>query len=152
MSTHRIAAVRADVERRRLRIHWKDGAVTTKDLARDIAERPLFAALGDAEMFASVRVLDGGYAIGWPDTEVAFAADGLWYEAHPSALPWPDAVMSPDDFKGWMQREHLSLSTTAALLDLSRRTIAYYASGERVVPRVVFLACMAVTSARTRAA
>lgn len=138
--------------RQRLRIHWKDGAVTTKELARDIAERALFAPLADADVFAEVRVLDGGYAIGWPDTEVAFAADGLWYEAHPSALPWPDAVMSADDFKGWMQREQLSLSGTAALLDLSRRSIAYYASGARPVPRVVFLACMAITSARKRAA
>ena len=148
--SHRIARVEADPVHRRLTIHWKHGAVTTKDLRADIASRPIFAALENAKTFARVRVLDGGYAIGWPRTEIAFAADGLWYETHPRELPWSDAVMTPADFKHWMRAESLSLTTTAALLGLSRRTIAYYVSGERTIPRVVFLACMAVASSRKR--
>lgn len=148
--SHRIARVETDVARRRLTIHWKQGAVTTKDLSADIASRPIFAALDDDKTFARTRVQDGGYAIGWPRTEIAFAADGLWFESHPRALPWPDAVMTAADFKNWMRAESLSLTSTAAMLGLSRRTIAYYVSGERTIPRVVFLACMAVTSAHKR--
>jgi transcriptional regulator with XRE-family HTH domain len=52
--------------------------------------------------------------------------------------------MTSADFKRWMQAYGLSLSTAADLLGLSRRAVAYYASGERSIPRVVFLACMAL--------
>ncbi|MDQ3033225.1 MAG: DUF2442 domain-containing protein [Myxococcota bacterium] len=148
--THRIARIESDPVRKRLTLYWKDGSISTKDLRRDIASRPMFAALADAKIFARVRVLDGGYAIGWPRTEIAFAADGLWYEAHPRELPWPDAVMTAAEFKGWLKSERLSLTTASDLLGLSRRTIAYYASGERTIPRVVFIACMAVATARKR--
>ena len=149
--THRVERVEVDAVRRRLTIHWKHGAITTKDLRRDIASRSILAPLRSAKIFARVRVLDGGYAIGWPRTEIEFAADGLWYDSHPSELPWPDAVMTAAEFKAWMRNENLSLASTAELLGLSRRTIAYYASGERKIPRVVFIACMAVASVRERA-
>jgi hypothetical protein len=148
--THRIVRIESDADRKRLTLHWKGGAVTTKDLGRDIASRPLFAPLTDPKLFARARVLDGGYAIGWPRTEIAFAADALWYAAHPRELPWPDAVMTAADLKSWMKAEGLSLTGASDLLGLSRRTIAYYASGERAIPRVVFIACMAVASARKR--
>jgi hypothetical protein len=148
--THRIVKIESDPARKRLTLHWKDGSITTKDLRRDIASRPLFAALDDPKLFGRVRVLDGGYAIGWPRTEIAFAADGLWYEAHPRELPWRDAVMTAAELKSWMKSEGLSLTTASDLLGLSRRTIAYYASGERAIPRVVFIACMAVATARKR--
>jgi hypothetical protein len=148
--THRIVRIEVDVARRRLTLHWKGGVVTTKDLRRDIASRAVFAPLADPKVLARARVLDGGYAIGWPRTEIAFAADGLWYETHRGELPWPDEVMTAADFKSWLKTEGLSLTAASDLLGLSRRTIAYYASGERTIPRVVFIACMAVASARKR--
>lgn len=148
--THRIVRIETDPARKRLTLHWKGGAVTTKDLRRDIASRPVFAPLADPKVFDRVRVLDRGYTVGWPGTEIAFAADGLWYEAHPRQMPWPDAVMTASEFKTWMTTQELSLTTASHLLGLSRRTIAYYASGERAIPRVVFIACMAVASARKR--
>jgi transcriptional regulator with XRE-family HTH domain len=58
--------------------------------------------------------------------------------------------MTAADFKSWLKTEGLSLTAASDLLGLSRRTIAYYASGERTIPRVVFIACMAVASARKR--
>ena len=148
--SHRIARIETDPAGQALTLHWKEVAVTTKNFRHAIARRPLFAAPADPKTFARARVLDGGYAVGWPRTEIELAADALWYEAHPRALPWPDAVMTAADFKHWMQTETLSLSAAAGTLGLSRRTIAYYASGARAIPRVVFLACMALAGARRR--
>lgn len=96
--THRIAKIENDP------VHMR----------RDITPRPVLAALADAKVFARARVLDSGYAIGWPRTEIAFAADGLWYDAHPRDLPSPDAVMSAAEFKSWLKSEGLSLAFAAS--------------------------------------
>ena len=45
------------------------------------------------------------------------------------------------EFIRWRARHGLSLTAAAQALGLSRRLIAYYASGERAVPRTVLLAC-----------
>ena len=45
------------------------------------------------------------------------------------------------EFIRWRWRHGLSLSDAAEALGLSRRQVAYYASGERPVPRTVLLAC-----------
>src|SRR5207244_3442682 len=121
---------------------------TVKDLHREIARREVFAPLRKPDLFRRVRVLDHGYALGWPGTDVDFAADALWYEAHPRELPFPDEIMTAGDFKHWTREHGFSLSTAADVLGLSRRTIAYYASGTKPIPRVVFLACMALAGAR----
>jgi hypothetical protein len=147
---HRIASIEADPSRLRLVLRWRDGSVTTKDLRAEIERRPLFAALRRPSTFRRVRVLDHGYAIGWAKPAVDFAADALWYEAHRRGLPFENALMTKDDFKRWMRDNDFSLSTAAEVLGLSRRTIAYYASGAKPIPRIVFLACMALSSARRR--
>ncbi len=145
---HRIASIEADPAHFRLVLHWKSGVITLKDMRRAIGRRSIFAELRDARVFGRARIVDGGYAIGWPGTDVELAADALWYEAHPREMPFPNEVMTAGDFKDWMQAQGLSLSTTAEALGLSRRSIAYYAGGTRRIPRVVFLACMALAGAR----
>jgi transcriptional regulator with XRE-family HTH domain len=45
------------------------------------------------------------------------------------------------DFIRWRWKHGLSLSAAAEALGLSRRQVAYYASGEHEVPRTVLLAC-----------
>jgi hypothetical protein len=141
---HRIAGVEPNPETLRITLRWKNGATTVKDMRRDIARRMVLGALSDPLVFRRVRVLDHGYSIGWPGTAIDFAADALWLEAHPRERTSPDEVMTSADFKRWMHAYGLSLSTAADLLGLSRRAVAYYASGERGIPRVVFLACMAL--------
>lgn len=147
---HRIARVVAHPEDLRLTLRWKNGTTTVKDLRGDIATRAIFAPLSDPGVFRRVRVLDDGYSIAWPGTAIDFAADALWLEAHPRERTFPDEVMTPADFKRWMHAYGLSLSTAADLLGLSRRAVAYYASGERSIPRVVFLACMALLASARR--
>ena len=147
---HRIASVEADPQRLRLVLRWRDGTLTTKDMRPVLRRRPVLAALRRPSVFRRVRVLDHGYAIGWTVPALDFSADALWYEAHRGALPFEDALLTKDDFKRWMRDNGLSLSGAAEVLGLSRRTIAYYASGAKSVPRVVFLACMALSSGRRR--
>jgi hypothetical protein len=49
--------------------------------------------------------------------------------------------IGPDVREVSLGRYGLSLSDAAEALGLSRRQVAYYASGERPVPRTVLLAC-----------
>ncbi len=149
--SHRIALVEPDPKTFRLTLRWMNGTITVKDMRKDIDRRAMFGALSDPRVFRRVRVLDDGYAIGWPGTAVDFAADALWYQAHPRQMPFADEVMTAADFKRWLQNQGLSLSAAAEVLGLSRRAVAYYTSGKRRIPRVLFLACMALAGGRRRA-
>lgn len=131
-------------------VAWKDGTRTAKDMRRIVQRREPFAALRDPNAFRRVKVLDGGYALGWPAIGIDFAADALWYESHPKQFPFADEVMTAADFRTWMAQHRFSLSSAARVLGLARRSVAYYASGGRPIPRVVFLACMAIAAARHR--
>lgn len=44
------------------------------------------------------------------------------------------------EFRAWMERNNMSLSTLSAALGLSRRAVSQYSSGARPIPRVVGLA------------
>lgn len=55
--------------------------------------------------------------------------------------------MTGAEFKGWMARLGLSPSGAASVLGITRRQAAAYAAGEKPVPRLVFLACMAISQA-----
>ena len=48
--------------------------------------------------------------------------------------------MRADDFRAWMEAHALTLDGAASALGLSRRMIAYYASGEKPIPKTVLLA------------
>lgn len=50
-------------------------------------------------------------------------------------------AMPTAEFKAWRKRCGLSLDGAARALGLSRRIIAYYASGKRVIPKYILLAC-----------
>jgi len=149
--TRRIAAVAADPASQSLSITWANRARTVFDLRPLIRRRAVFAPLADPKLLAQARVIEDGLGVGWPGTEADIAADLLWYAAHPADNPFPDAIMAADEFRTWMARHGLSLATAAAALGLSRRQIAYYAGGERRIPRLVFLACMALDLARAGA-
>jgi hypothetical protein len=145
--THRIAQVTADPTTLTLTLVWANRMRTVYDMRPLIEGRMTFAPLRAPELFAMALVIEDGLGIGWPGTEADCSADRLWHAARPQNNPFPDAVMTADDFKGWLARHGLSLSGAASLLGISRRQVAAYASGEKSVPRLVFLACMAVAQA-----
>jgi len=58
--------------------------------------------------------------------------------------------MTPDAFRHWRGRKDYSLDEAARALGLSRRMVAYYEKGDRLIPRVVVLATRALDMASTR--
>ena len=90
--------------------------------------------LRDKAAFAQAVKGEGGHSITWPG-EIDMGADRLW-EMTLEQNGRMDAV----EFMRWRWRHGLSLTQAAEALDLSRRQVAYYASGERPVPRYVLLA------------
>jgi hypothetical protein len=147
--TRRIKQVTTDSQSLTLMLVWANRARSVYDMKPLLGGRTAFAPLRHPEVFAKAQVIEDGLGVGWPGTDADCSADKLWYAAHPQDNPFPDAIMTAVDFKGWLTRHGLSLTGAASLLGLSRRQVAAYASGEKSVPRLVFLACMAVSQAAT---
>lgn len=145
--TRRIAHVTADCESLTLTLLWANRARTVYDMKPLIDSRTAFAPLRRTEVFAKAQVIEDGLGVGWQGTDADCSADKLWYAARPQDNPFPDAIMTAADFKGWLARHGLSFSGAASLLGISRRQVAAYASGDKTVPRLLFLACMAVSQA-----
>jgi len=118
----------------RLTLTWSDGRTARIDLTSSL-KTPAFKALKDPVLFEKVEIGDWGHSLSWPDgTEIG--ADSLWLD---SLSAW-----GRDDtraFLEWRLRHALSLAKAAEALGLSRRQIAYYSSGEKVVPKPILLAC-----------
>ena len=105
-------------------LRWSDGTKA------EVALPEAFAARS-----GEVSVGDWGHSIAWPDgTELG--ADALWL-ATLSAIGRGDARQ----FLEWRLANGLSLARAAEELGLSRRTVAYYSNGTRVVPKAILLAC-----------
>jgi hypothetical protein len=119
-----------------LAIEWDDGRRLEVDLAGIIARRPALAPLMKARTFDKVRVAEDGWAIEWPRCGIDFGS--------PQLRRWADEqageIMPAEAFRAWMERHGLTLDRAADALGLSRRTIAYYLSGEQPVPKTVLLA------------
>lgn len=145
--TRRIAYVTADCNSLTLTLVWANRARSIYDMKPLIDGRAAFAPLRDAAVFAQAQVIEDGLGVGWPGTDADCSADKLWYAARPQDNPFPDAIMTAADFKDWLACHGLSLSGAASLLGISRRQVAAYASGDKTVPRLLFLACMAVSQA-----
>lgn len=119
-----------------LRVHWDDGDRGEIDLAPIIAMRPVLAPLTDPAIFHRIRVAEDGWSIEWPECGVDFGSAQLRRWADEQA----GRAMPREAFRGWMVRHGLTLDGAAEALGLSRRTIAYYLSGEQPVPKTVMLA------------
>lgn len=115
-----------------LRVRWSNGRAADLDL-RDLSKKSVFKSLRGA--FHHAHVGEWGHSIEWPDG-TSIRADALW-RLTLLQLGREDAVA----FLDWRLRHGLSLSEAAEALGLSRRMVAYYASGAKPVPRTVLLAC-----------
>jgi len=110
-----------------------------KELAVDLRE-PVFRLKGlrplrDTAAFALAGVGELGHSVVWPG-EIDMGASRL-LEMALEQNGRADAV----EFIRWRWKHGLSLTDAAEALGLSRRQVAYYASGEHAVPRTVLLAC-----------
>jgi hypothetical protein len=117
-------------------VEWDDGRRAEIDLGPIIAARSVLAPLRDQEAFRGLSVASDGWSIEWPNCGIDFGA--------PQLRRWADEqageAMPAHAFRTWMGRHGLTLEGAAEALGLSRRTIAYYLSGEQQVPKTVMLA------------
>lgn len=144
-STIRIAEVKVAGDYA-LRMRWLSGKCFAVDLREPVFRLKGLRPLRDPEVFARAGVGEGGHSVVWPGDR-DMGADRLW-ELALEQNGRPDAV----EFIRWRWRNGLSLSSAAEALGLSRRQIAYYASGEHEVPRTVLLACKGWEAEREAAA
>lgn len=115
---------------------WSSGDITPVNLHKTIRKTRSYAALADAALFAQARVERWGHAVVWND-DIDMGADGLWEEAA-RQNPAPDPI---EEFEAWKTRNHLSLTTAAHALGITRRTVSAYTSGVRPIPKTILLAC-----------
>ena len=117
-----------------LHLTWSDGTEANLDMSAMLDDRA-FTALRDPDEFAGVAIGDWGHSLAWPSGS-ELGADTLWLET--LSATGHDDVRS---FLEWRLRHGLSLSKAAEALGVSRRMIAYYANGEKNVPKHILLAC-----------
>jgi hypothetical protein len=128
-----LTAVKA-MDASRLALTWSDGTQAEVELAGILQSRS-FASLRDPAAFARAELGDWGQSVTWPGG-AELGAETLWLETL-SATGHDDAR----SFLEWRLRHGLSLSKAAEALGLSRRMVAYYANGEKPVPKSILLAC-----------
>jgi Protein of unknown function (DUF2442) len=145
MRQPRISAVAASAQPLNLAITWADGTTSIADLTDLVREFKVFEPLDDPATFANVRADERGWSIRWSD-DIDIGADTLWR----LALEQRGEAMRASDFNAWRERNGLSLTATAATLGLSRRVVAYYAQGRRIIPKIVLLATQACDLSQRR--
>lgn len=140
-----VTAVRA-AENHVVSVRFDNGKRFSIDLGGLIGRIRGLHALADRRFFARVGVGEDGHSIVWPG-ELDIGADRLFELAlEQSGRP------GNAEFIRWRWRNGLSLSAAADALGMSRRQVAYYASGEHPVPRTVLLACKGWEAERQHAA
>ena len=121
----------------RLRVAWTDGSSHTVDLAEFLAAYKVFAPLRrEPERFRSATMGEWGWDVTWGG-DMEISVDTLWR----LALEQSGEAMPAEEFRAWRKRYGLSLTRASETLGLSRRMVAYYDKGERIIPKYVKLAC-----------
>jgi DNA-binding XRE family transcriptional regulator len=129
-----------------LGLTWTDG-LRGEVCVRPLAERfPAYALLLDPARFATARPGPEKFTVDFGQ-DLEIPADLL----RRKALEQLGRVMPVEDFRAWRERNGLSLARAAEALGLTRRTIIYYESGRRLIPRTVMLACRGWEAMRSAA-
>jgi hypothetical protein len=137
MSEHfhpQLLAVRAD-KSYRLVTQWSTGEVLTVDIEFWLRKIPALESILEPSVFEKARLTAWGNGIEWFDSELG--ADNVYAWAKEQS-----GQASHQMFDHWMRRNHLSLSTAAEALGLSRRMVSYYRTAQKSIPKTVWLACI----------
>ena len=116
-------------------VSWDDGRNATVDLGAVITAHKALSAIAAHDAFAMAALSDDGWSVEWPGG-IDFGAQQLRRWADEQA----GEAMPAAAFRSWMEGHGLTLDRAAEALGLSRRTIAYYLSGEQPIPKTVMLA------------
>lgn len=133
MSIGRITSMKASGPSAFL-VVWDDGHSAEIDFAPIIAAHPQLKPLLDPDDFPVAS--EDGWSIEWQRSGIDLGAAQLRRWADEQA----GEAMPAAAFRAWMQGHGFTLDRAAEALGLSRRTVAYYLSGEQPVPKTVMLA------------
>lgn len=135
MNHFKLTGVRP-LEAMNLELSYADGEVFKVDIAKVIKGYPTLKGIRD--VFSKVKLGDHGLSLVWnDDDDLELASDNLRARAIEQAGEY-----SHETILNWMAKHSLTLDQAAIELGLSRRMLAYYRSGEKVVPKTVGLACI----------
>lgn len=120
-----------------LQLTFADGVSFNVDLAPVIRDHAVLSALSDPALFARAHVdARGGYVV-WVDDDLEMAADNLRHLAIEQA-----GGIGHERLWEWMHRNNLTQERAAEAIGISRRMLNYYLSGEKPIPKTVWLACL----------
>lgn len=120
-----------------LRLAFADGRSFEVDLTPVIRDYSALSVLSDPALFATARVdARGGYVV-WIDDDLEMAADNLRNLAVEQA-----GGIGHERIWEWMRRNGLTQELAAEAIGISRRMLNYYLSGEKPIPKTVWLACL----------
>jgi len=113
----------------------REGLTDHINLAPIVKAMKYFRALrNDRKLFESVHSIAFGAAIAWgDDDEIDLSADAI--------LRLVQETMTGADLRAFIDRQELTETALAAMLDYSRRQIVGFINEGRPIPRVVSLAC-----------
>ena len=135
MNHFKLTGVRP-LEAMNLELSYADGEAFKVDIAKVIKGYPTLKGIRD--VFSKVKLGDHGLSLVWnDDDDLELASDNLRARAIEQAGEY-----SHETILNWMAKHNLTLDQAAIELGLSRRMLAYYRSGEKVVPKTVGLACI----------
>jgi DNA-binding XRE family transcriptional regulator len=116
-----------------LSITWAAGGQAEVRIADIIQHTRGLAPLREPAAFALASVGEDGLSVAW-SPELEISARRMWQ------LATEQTSDSRAEFRDWLQRNQLTLTTAAEALGLTRRTISQYSSGARPLPKMVHLA------------
>jgi hypothetical protein len=118
-----------------IRVAWQDGTTDVVDLSPMILAYKVFRLLHkDPTLFRTVALGYLGGSITWGG-DMDIGADTI------ERLAVAQRPMPPEAFRAFMERHRLTLDAVPTVLGISRRQAAYFAAGNKVIPRTVALAC-----------
>ena len=119
-------------------LRFADGHEADVELAEVIARHPTLARLADPDVFAQVQPDEWSRGVLFAgDDALALASDNLRALAVEQ-----DGGFSHQQLVAWMAHHRMTLDAAAEALDISRRMLAYYRSGQKPIPRSVGLAML----------
>ena len=137
--TPRITSTKA-LDGMRVAVSFDNGWSAEVDLSGFVSEFKSLKPLREAAMFSRAAVEQWGSGLTWDEEgPLSIAATTVYRLASEQAQ---DPARS---FDAWMMQHGFSASRAAEVLGMSRRNIINYRTATRPVPKVVQLACKAIS-------
>ena len=121
-----------------LHVEFEDGLKGDVDMSKYINRYKEYMPLREnSALWRQAYIGNWGWGVAWPGN-IDMDADSLYR----SLLEQTGESMHPADFAEWMEKNRFTYDEAASALGISRRNVAYYKSGKKIIPRYIRLACL----------